>query len=363
LMQEALNDSTPDAFNPFSGRVNSNIERTLITVRRDNETELKMIDFKVSKNDLFEMPAGPAAFLAGVELREESFVDDRDPRLDGTINFIDADGNTFPNVSDVLNSSPSFDSRGERTVTSLFSELQIPLLENLDVQLALRYEDFDDIGDTTVGKFAVGWRPIEQVLLRGSWSQGFRVPNLVTVNEGDVARSNTRDDFVCFFADPDEDTLDCRYGMQRLAGGSRQLKPEESTNTNFGVVVEPVENLTFTLDFWEVEKERTIGLFGEENHTALDLLIRLGQGTTNCAAVTGNPAVLREDPALLDPAEAQLYIDNGICPVGAVTQIDDTYANLDTRIVRGHDVGIYYEFDTAIGNFNMRYVASFLDKY
>ncbi|ANO53323.1 TonB-dependent receptor domain-containing protein [Woeseia oceani] len=363
LMQEALNDPTPAAFNPFGGRVNTNIERTLITVRRDNETELKMIDFKVSKNDLFEMPAGPAAFLAGVELREESFVDDRDPRLDGTINFIDADGNTFPNVSDVLNSSPSFDSRGERTVTSLFSELQIPLLENLDVQLALRYEDFDDIGDTTVGKFAVGWRPIEQVLLRGSWSQGFRVPNLVTVNEGDVARSNTRDDFVCFFADPDEDTLDCRYGMQRLAGGSRQLKPEESTNTNFGVVVEPVENLTFTLDFWEVEKERTIGLFGEENHTALDLLIRLGQGTANCAAVTGNPAVLREDPALLDPAEAQLYLDNGICPVGAVTQIDDTYANLDMRTVRGHDVGIYYEFDTPIGNFNMRYVASFLDKY
>jgi iron complex outermembrane recepter protein len=363
LMQAALNDPGPTAFNPFSGRVNTNIEQALITVRRDNETELTMIDFKLSKNDLFEMPAGPAAFLAGIEVREESFIDDRDPRLDGTINYVDNSGNTFPNVSDVMNSSPSFDSSGDRTVTSLFTELQIPLLENLDVQLAARYEDFDDIGDTTVGKFAVGWRPIEQVLLRASWSEGFRVPNLVTVNEGDVARSNTRDDFVCFFADPNEVTLDCTYGMQRLAGGSKNLSPEESTNTNFGVVIEPLENLTFTLDFWKIEKENTIGLFGEENHTALDLLLRLGQGTANCASVTGNPAVIRDAPSTLDPADAQLYLDAGICPVGQVVQVDDTYANLDKRIVRGHDIGLYYNVDTAIGNFDVRYVASFLDKY
>jgi outer membrane receptor protein involved in Fe transport len=363
LMQEALNDPTPAAFNPFGGRVNTNIERALITVRRDNETELKTIDFKISRNDLYQLPAGPVAVLGGVEFRTESFVDDRDPRLDGTINFVDSTGNTFPNISDVMNSSPSFDSAGDRDVTSLFGELQIPVLENLDLQLAMRYENFSDIGDTTVGKLAAGWRPIEQVLLRGSWSQGFRVPNLVTVNEGDVARSNTRDDYVCLYADPNQDVLDCSYGMQRLAGGSRNLQPEESTNTNFGIVVEPTENLTFTLDFWEIDKENTIGLFGEENHTALDLLLRLGQGAANCASVTGNPAAIRESAAGLDPAEAQLYLDAGICPVGEVQQIDDTYANLDRRIVRGHDIGIYYNVDTGLGNFDLRYVAAFLDKY
>lgn len=363
LMQAALNDPTPAAFNPFGGREDTNIEQALIDVRRDNETELRMIDLKVSRNDLFDLPAGPVGILGGIEFRNESFVDDRDPRLDGTIQFVDSAGSTFPDISDVLNSSPSFDSSGDRDVFSLFSELQIPLLDNLDVQLAARFEDFSDVGNDTVGKIAVGWRPIEQLLLRGSWSEGFRVPNLITVNEGDVARSNTRDDFVCFFADPDEDTLDCRYGMQRKAGGSATLVPEESTNFNIGVVVEPVENLTVTLDFWEIEKENTIGLFGEENHTALDLLLRLQAGTGNCGSVQGNPLVLREDPSTLDPAEAQLYLDAGICPVGQVTQVDDTYANLDTRLVRGHDIGLYYNFDSAIGNFDVRYVASFLDTY
>ncbi len=363
LLQEALNDTTEAAHNPFGGRVGTNIERALIDVRRDNETELKLIDLKLSRNDIYELPAGPIGLLAGIEFREESFIDDRDPRLDGTINFVDNDGNTFPFVSDVMNSSPSSDSRGSRDVTSLFTELQIPVFENVDVQAALRYEDFSDIGDTTVGRLAVGWRPIEQVLLRGSWSESYRVPNLVTVNEGDVARSNTRNDFTCFFADPDEDTLDCRYSMQRLAAGSQNLVPEESTNTSIGVVVNPIDGLTFTLDFWEIEKDNTIGLFGEENHTALDLLFLIQAGTSNCASVSRNPAVIREDPSTLSAAEQQLYLDAGICPVGAVQQVDDLYANLDTRLLRGFDLGIYYNFDTEVGNFDIRYVGAFLEKY
>ena len=363
LMDAALADSTSTAFNPFSGRLNTNIEQALIDVRRDNETELKMVDFKLSRNDLFELPAGPVGMVGGIEFRNESFIDDRDPRLDGTINYVDQSGNTYPFVSDVMNSSPSSDSRGSRDVTSLFTEFSIPVLDTLDVQAAIRYEDFSDVGDTTVGKLAFGWRPIDMLLIRGSWSEAFRVPNLVTVNEGDVARSNTRDDFACFYADPAEDVLDCRYSMQRLAAGSDLLVPETSDNTNIGIVFEPLENLTFTLDFWEIDKENTIGLFGEENHTALDLLYRLEAGTGNCAAVVGNPAVIRAPASTLSPDEQQAYLNAGLCPMGQVQQVDDLYDNLDRRIVRGHDIGIYYSFETGIGDFDIRYVASFFDKY
>jgi outer membrane receptor protein involved in Fe transport len=363
LMDAALADTTPSAFNPFSGRLNTNIEQALIDVRRDNETEIKMVDFKLSRNDLFELPAGPVGVVGGIEFRNESFIDDRDPRLDGTINYVDNSGNTYPFVADVMNSSPSSDSRGSRDVTSLFTEFSIPVLDTLDVQAAIRYEDFSDVGDTTVGKLAFGWRPIDMLLIRGSWSEAFRVPNLVTVNEGDVARSNTRDDFACFYADPAEDVLDCRYSMQRLAAGSDLLVPETSDNTNIGIVFEPLENLTFTLDFWEIDKENTIGLFGEENHTALDLLYRLEAGTGNCAAVVGNPAVIRAPASTLSPDEQQAYLDAGLCPMGQVQQVDDLYDNLDRRIVRGHDIGIYYSFETGIGDFDIRYVASFFDKY
>ena len=156
LMQAAINDTTAAGYNPFNAAMDTNYEQALIDVRRDNETELKLIDFKLSHPEIFELPAGPVGFLAGVEWREESFIDDRDRRLDGTITFTDNAGNTFPLVSDVMNSSPSADSSGDRTVFAAFSELQIPVFENLDVQLAARYEDFSDIGDTTVGKISGG---------------------------------------------------------------------------------------------------------------------------------------------------------------------------------------------------------------
>lgn len=363
LMQAALNDPTPAGYNAFSGAIDANIEQTLVDVQRDNETELKMIDFKMSNGELFEMPAGPAGLLLGVEYREESFVDDRDPRLDGTIQFTDNAGNGFPIVSDVMNSSPTLDSAGSRDVISAYTEVQVPLFSTLDMQLALRYEDFSDVGDTTVGKIALGWRPIEQLLFRGSWSEAYRVPNLVTINESGVARSNTVDDFVCFHVDPDEVLLDCVHGVQRAAGGSKLLVPEQSENTSLGVVWDVTSSLTVTLDYWAIEKDDTIGLFGEENHTALDLLRLIEAGTSSCASGPGNAAVIRDvapDPG--SPEEA-LFIAAGICPVGDAVRVNDLYRNLDTRKVKGHDIGVYYNLDSAAGDFDFRYVASRLDEY
>ncbi len=360
LMTEALNDPTPAGFNPFAPVLGSNIERTLVDVERINEQELALVDFKLSNNALFALPAGDVGVLAGVEYREESFSDDRDPRLDGQVVFTDVSGNSFPFISDVANSSPTSDSSGERQVTSLFGELLIPVIENLDLQAAARYEDFSDVGTTTVGKLAAGYRVIDQVLLRASWSEAFRAPNLVTINESLVVRSNTRDDYSCYYLDPDETELDCRYGIQRSAQGSRLLRPEQSTNTSFGVVLEPFDGVTLTYDRWEIEKEDTIGLFGEENHIALDLLMRLRSGA-NCSSLTSNPAVIRSEEIL--PEYEPFFGLAGLCPFGEVVQVDDRYANLDKRTVSGYDIGAYIDFDTAIGDFSFRYTGTWLDEY
>ena len=163
-----------------------------------------------------------------------------------------------------------------------------------------------DTGTTVVPKVALGWQVFEPLLLRASWSEGFRAPNLVTVNEEIVARQNTRTDWACTYAadfggDPDQDTLDCRNSTQRIAQGSDNLQPEKSENFSAGFVLEPIENLTITADYWTIEKEDTIGLFGEENHTLLDLFFRLQAGTSNCASV-GNPAITRDAPGVDEAA-------------------------------------------------------------
>ena len=366
LMAEALFDPTPAAYNPFSGGVNSNIERALVDVYRNSQTDLLLADFKLSNTQLFSLPSGPVAFLAGAEYREESFEDDRDPRLDGTIVFTDYQGDTYPYVSDVVNSSPTPDSDGDRDVLSLFAELQAPLLPGVDMQAAVRYEDFSDVGDTIVGKLALGWQMHDAVALRGSWSEAFRAPNLVTVNEEIVARQNTRNDYACIYAatrggDPDQDIIDCRNSTQRIAQGSDALVAEQSTNYSVGLVFTPFDSWTITLDYWSIEKEDTIGLLGEENHTVVDLLRRLEHGPGNCGALQANPAVNRVLD--LEADEIAVYEAAGICPAGLIRFIDDRYANLDTRTVEGYDLGIFGEMETSLGKWTLRYQLSILDKF
>ena len=314
LATDALSDSSMDAFNPLDPTYEgSNIERILVDVYRKSETELTTFDFKVSNNDLLELGGRSIAGLIGFEWRKEEYRDDRDPRLDGTIVFTDYQGDTYPYVSDVANSSPTGDSSGSRNVTSMFAELQIPLLENLDVQLAVRNENYSDIsdGNISVGKAAFGYRPFESLLVRGSWSETFRAPNLVTVNEGLVARSNTRTDWTCEYANQvtaEAYNLDCRNSIQRSAQGSELLKSETGENTSVGFVFEPLDGLTLTADWWSIEKDDTIGLFGEENHMILDLYYRLQAGTTNCS-MTFNPAVVRQAP---DDDQIAAFTEAGI---------------------------------------------------
>ena len=366
LMAEALADPTPAAYNPFSGGQGSNLERALVDVFRNNETDLFLTDFQISNGRLFNLPAGPVGLAAGAEYRKESFEDDRDPRLDGTIAFTDFQGDTFPFVSDVVNSSPTPDNEGRRSVTSLFAELQIPVFSTLDMQAALRYENFSDVGDTLVGKFAAGWRIVDALMVRGSWSEAFRAPNLITVNEEIVARQNTRNDYACLYAaalggDPGQDTLDCRNSIQRIAQGSADLAPERSDNYSVGLVLQPLDELTVTFDYWSIEKQDTIGLFGEENHTTLDLLMRLGHGDANCDALQANPAVVRE--AEVDADAAAIYRAAGLCPAGDIIRIEDRYANLDTRTLKGFDAAALYRFEAPAGQFRLKYVASFLSKF
>ena len=366
LITEALRDPTPAAYNPFSGGVDTNVERALVDVRRDSETELLLADLKLNRSDLFDLPAGPVGFVAGLELRRESFEDDRDPRLDGTINFTDNDGDTFPFVSDVVNSSPTPDNSGSRRVTSLFAEFALPLSARVDVQAAARYENFSDVGGTVVGKLAGSWRVAESWFFRASWSQAFRAPNLITVNERIITRQGTNTDYACEYAaanggDPNQRVVDCEYQMSRTAEGSADLYAEESDNSSIGLVWSLGEEFTFTFDYWRVEKDDTIGLLGEENHTVADLLARLEHGAGNCGALQASAAVVRETE--VEPEVAAIYEAAGICPAGNIRYIADRYANLDTRTLTGFDTALLWAFDSRFGEFRFRYLASFLRTY
>ena len=365
LLREALFDPTPAAYNPFSAGVDSNIERTLIDVYRKGSSELTMVDFKVARPDFFTLPAGDVGLLLGFEYRNEEMEDDRDPRLDGTITYTDYEGDTYPLVSDVVNSSPTGDVSGSRDVVSLFAEMQVPVTESINLQAAVRSEDFSDYGSSTVGKLALGWEVFEGLDFRASASTAFRAPNLIQINEETVVRSGTRYDRAAFQVNAvqDVDTVidsDSRYTIQRMATGAEGLEAEESDNYSIGFVLTPMDGLTITVDKWSIEKDKTIGLFGRENQTVNDMLLRFANGTNNCDTFVGDPLVVREAP---DEGDLAAFAAAGVCPFGEIKFVSNNYTNMALRTVEGTDVGIYYNFDNSLGSFDVRYIGTFLDKF
>ena len=123
------------------------------------------------------------------------------------------------------------------------------------------------------------------------------------------------------------------------------------------MVIDPVENLTIIIDKWEIEKENSIGLFGETNHTTLDLLMRLEGGPTEC---DGNPAIERSPAQIVT---ASYFAAKGLCNAGEIIRINDKYANLDTRLIGGKDLTFLYDLYTDKGEFGFKYQHSRLDEF
>ena len=354
LLQAGLNDSTSNAINIFDANVATALAPAIVDVSRNDTSELSSFDFKMTNPEVFNMPAGPVGMLVGFEYRAESYSDNRDPRLDGTIQYTSAvTGLGFPFVGDVLGSSPTVDTSAKRTTNSVFAEMILPISSKMEAQVALRHEDPDDTKSSTVWKAALGWELTDDVLLRGSKSTSFRVPNLIQANQLYVTRSGNVDDAVGEFVGAN-DPLDDRYQIQSFRQGNPQLLPEESDNTSWGIVWTPsnIEGLTITWDDWRIEKDNTIVLFGRTNSMVADLVARINYGPTNCDGYS-NPNILRDANPGYTASEIAKFTAAGICPAGEALSIFDEYTNAATRSIAGQDIGIYYDISTDVGDFNV----------
>jgi outer membrane receptor protein involved in Fe transport len=366
LFQQSLAKATPDAYNPFNGgnqQVYSGADTTpnnagtiagfLVGVNRISETTLAMWDLKVSRPDVVALPGGDVGIASGLEVRRESYVDNRDPRLDGTIKYTDVVTN-ITYGTDVMGASPSPDVRAHRSIMSAYLELavpvvspvmEIPLVKSVDMQLAARTERYSDFGTVTKPKVALNWTMTDWLALRGSASQAFRAPNLPQFYSSGTQVSNTRTDFSF-----------CRLNAVTCTGastievrsGNQGLGPEEADNLSAGLVLEPslpesAGKLTLSVDFWSIKQTEVIGIEGGQVQLLYDYLLRLdGQS---------NPNLVRNAPV-------------GTNRVGQLLQINDNYFNITPRQLEGLDASLRYELRrTKFGNFTFTVNAAKLTKF
>jgi iron complex outermembrane receptor protein len=160
-------------------------------LRADKRNKLMVFDAIVG-GEFMDMAGGPAAVAIGAQYRERNTTSRAPaisfPGLPNSILGYDANGvpDDFHYVSNNFECSACiFNFDNTRDTSALFMELSLPFLENVETQIAVRYEDYGGtIGSEVSPKFAISWRPIETLLVRGSFSQSFRAPNIDIIEQG-----------------------------------------------------------------------------------------------------------------------------------------------------------------------------------
>ena len=152
-----------------------------------------------------------------------------------------------------------------RKVYSVFTELNAPLTKTLELQLAVRHDDYSQVGSTTNPKIGVRWQPAPSVLLRASANTGFRAPSL-----SDLNRPTTFGSASSFLTDPQcvrtaLDTIDgCtdQWAVERRS--NPDLKPETSRQFALGAMWDATKQLNLSVDYWNIEKKDVISTLGEQ---------------------------------------------------------------------------------------------------
>lgn len=300
-------------FNPFATSFTSlpNSQNVIdsFTARQqiDSESNLEVFEGFVS-TELFDMDGGSAAIALGAQYRYQDLTQDYDA-LSNQDRFSFVIGNA--------------DIYGEQDVYALFAELALPVSEDLDIQLALRYEDYGGTtGDTIDPKLAFSYRATEDFSLRGSISTSFRAPSIFQRDGGATSLNQMVDPL----------TGSAAFAAAR-ASGNEELVPEESTAYNVGFSFEPVNDWSIELDYWSFD--------------FTDLIIQESfQAILNAEPQNPDRVVRAGDPLN-----------------GPLLQVNVTYVNASSLETSGLDFVTNYKMETDVGTFTPSISATYILAY
>ncbi|WP_368564381.1 TonB-dependent receptor plug domain-containing protein [Pseudoxanthomonas sp. UTMC 1351] len=306
---------------------------------------------------LFALPAGDLGFAVGYEYRKEK----------GEFN---PDALSQTGDSTDLAAGPT---RGGYDVNELYAELSIPVLadlpgaQELTLSVATRYSDYSTFGDTLNNKFGFKWKPIDQLMVRGTWAEGFRAPTIADLyGGGSQSFEYFTDPCDTLFGDAASNPVTLARCAQDIAnaanfrqlrqgfveaegpdeqspvpfnsGSNPNLTPETSTSKTLGVVWSPTfaEGLNLSLDWWAVKVENTI-----VDDTPTDQL--------NDCYILG--IAERCNSFTRDPTRG--YVNN-------LSYGGRNAGYLDTE---GYDMEAAYRWDSDFGRFDFNWQTTYVSKY
>ncbi|MBM4218821.1 MAG: TonB-dependent receptor [Gammaproteobacteria bacterium] len=234
-------------------------------------TNLEVAGAHVSGDFGWGLPgAGPVQFVLGFNYGRTEF-----ERIADTIyqqGALAGQGGPTPNIA------------GHILVSEVFTEASIPLLEDkplakaLNLSLAYRYSDYNSTGVAETYRYGLDWQPVDRFRVRTGFNRAVRSPSIgEQFSPQQVGLWGGSDP--CSGPTPAYTAEQCartgvtaaQYGnilpspadqYYQHSGGNPGLEPETADTWTFGVVVNPMDNLTFSVDYWKIEMEDTISTLG-----------------------------------------------------------------------------------------------------
>lgn len=305
----------PELYEWLAGRVTS-----------DLEYRQRVIDI-VLAGDLFQTDSGAVGLAVGFQRRRDS----------GRVLY---DAATNTNNLDFAFGAQDWS--GDLTTTAFFAEVGIPIGDMLEINIAGRYEDFDEIGEDTVDpKLSVLFTPTEDLSIRASIASSFRVPSLQQL-------FGTRTDVA------NMDDLGDSAFRPFISEGNPELEPETADTWNVGISWVPsdgaLEGFQIDLDYYDIDYQDIITR--EDFSTIL-----AADNAAITAYLAANPGTTAGDAVAAGIGNRQQVVRNG---QGALLRVLPNFVNAGGADINGLDLTTSYSFDTDIGTWRVGLAASWI---
>ncbi len=307
--------------------------------------------------DLFDMPAGPFGLAMGVESLEHDGYAHPDALVQ--------EGNTSGSVIQAAN--------GREATKAEYVEFNIPLvtdapfMKDVSLDLAERWSQFkwdggnlgeagvgaEHTADNASGRAALRWQATDALLLRGSWSQGFRIPSVSEFFLGNSDSFPGLSDPCVGGAAKNPGTVGCSTGnviqpnaqIKTTVGGNANLTPERSISRTAGFVYNPswLPGFDFSLDYWKIELLNAVSTIGAQT-----ILNGCYQGNAAyCGLITRGTGPKGNSSS-----------------GGAITDVVNTNVNIGGIKTEGVDLSTHYKFpSTSAGDFKVGLDWTFTKQY
>lgn len=248
------------------------------TVLYGGKFEVTQVDGSVS-GPLFNLPGGQSFAAFGFDLRREDYSFNGDAR----------DAAARPEIFLAPFDQANILLPVSRNIKAIYGEIMLPIIKDFELTLAVRRDTYSGFGTTINPKYSFSYRPIEQLMFRGSYNTGFRVPSFNQIYNGVTVSprpgSDIADPATCTGGIPNILVAGCAVvNPDTINGGKLDLGPEESEQVSFGAVYEFNRDFNLTLDWWKIERTNNIVSLGVrqliDNYPLFtDRFIRSSNGT------------------------------------------------------------------------------------